>query len=122
MRLCSHHIPPAKSTPRSSKVIPQELFCEPKAAEWLRDTYSGSRGGWTLVHAGSTETNAPNLTVVAQAESLRHSCLFKPLKMTPTTFTMFCFLPSLHPFPSDAGLTERVEDLIGTYGEYVIPA
>ncbi len=52
------------------------------------ETYSGLSGGWTLVHAGSAETNAPNLTVFAQAESLCHSSLFKPLKMTLTTFTM----------------------------------
>jgi hypothetical protein len=41
----------------------------------------------TLAHAGSAETNDSNLTVVAQAEALCHSRLFKPLKMTPPTFT-----------------------------------
>ncbi len=45
-----------------------------------------------LAHAGSEETNDTNLTVVAQAEALRLSRLFKPLKMTPTTFTV-----STHP-------------------------
>jgi hypothetical protein len=53
--------------------MPQELLF------WRLDT--------TLAHAGSAETNATNLTVVAQAEALRHSPLFKPL-MTPTTFTV----------------------------------
>jgi hypothetical protein len=42
----------------------------------------------TLAHAGSAETNDNNLTVVAQAEALLYSRLFKPLKMTPTTFTV----------------------------------
>jgi hypothetical protein len=46
----------------------------------------------TLAHAGSVETNDNNLTVVAQAEALSHSRMFKPLKMTPTTFTV-----SMHP-------------------------
>jgi hypothetical protein len=45
-------------------------------------------GGWTLAHACSAETNDPNLTVVAQAEALHYSRLFKPLKMTPKTFTV----------------------------------
>jgi hypothetical protein len=49
---------------------------------------------WTLVHAGSAETNDPNLTVAAQAEALCHYGLFKPLKMTPTTFTV-----SMHTCP-----------------------
>ncbi len=46
----------------------------------------------TLAHACSAETNDTNLTVVAQAEALLHYRLFKPLKMTPTTFTV-----STHP-------------------------
>ncbi len=40
------------------------------------------------MHAGSAETNDPNLTVIAQAEALRHSRLFKPLKMTLTTYNV----------------------------------
>jgi hypothetical protein len=73
LRLRSRRIP-AKSTPPPSKFMPQELV-----SRWL-DT--------TIAHTGSAETNDTNFTVVAQAEALRHSRLFKPLKMTPTTFTV----------------------------------
>ncbi len=51
-------------------------------------------GGWTLHLRMPAQRRPMTLTVVAQAEALRHSRLFKPLKMTPTTFTS-----STHPWP-----------------------
>ncbi len=91
---------PALNNPRAGKVIPQDPLSDglqhpSAAAKWFCNVWTGARGHWTLAHTILAETNDSNLTVVSQAEVLRHSCLFKPLKMTQVTFTV-CAWPSFN--------------------------